>query len=42
VDVETMQREFLEAMDWDLETGKPSKAKLTELGLEDLADALWA
>jgi aldehyde:ferredoxin oxidoreductase len=41
VDVETMQREFFAAMDWDPETGKPSKAKLTELGLKDLADALW-
>lgn len=41
VDVETMQREFFLAMDWDPETGKPSKAKLVELGLESVADALW-
>ena len=29
------------AMDWDLETGKPSKKKLLELGLEDVAREFW-
>ena len=28
-------------MDWDAETGKPSKAKLLELGLDDIAAVLW-
>jgi aldehyde:ferredoxin oxidoreductase len=33
--------EYLEAMDWDIRTGKPSRAKLLELGLEDVAAVLW-
>jgi aldehyde:ferredoxin oxidoreductase len=37
VDEETMDREYLTALDWDLETTKPSKEKLQELGLEDVA-----
>jgi aldehyde:ferredoxin oxidoreductase len=41
VDVDTMVREYLAEMDWDLETAKPSKKKLKELGLEDVARALW-
>ena len=41
VDIETLRREYLQAMDWDLETGKPSKRKLLELGLDDVAEALW-
>ena len=28
-------------MDWDPESGKPSKRKLLELGLKDVAEALW-
>ena len=28
-------------MDWDTATGKPSKAKLLELGLDDIAEVLW-
>jgi len=28
-------------MDWDLKTAKPSKKKLLELGLEDVAKVLW-
>jgi hypothetical protein len=27
--------------DWDPETGKPSKQKLLELGLDDVAADLW-
>ncbi len=42
VDDETMIREYLTAMDWDLKTAKPSKKKLLELGLEDVAKALWS
>ena len=41
VDVNTMVAEYYKAMDWDLETGKPSKKKLLELGLEDVAKELW-
>jgi aldehyde:ferredoxin oxidoreductase len=29
------------AMDWDRKTTKPSKKKLLELGLEDVAKELW-
>jgi len=28
-------------MDWDLNSGKPSKKKLLELGLDDVAQELW-
>jgi aldehyde:ferredoxin oxidoreductase len=31
----------LGALDWDLETMKPSKQKLLELGLKDEAEELW-
>jgi len=41
LDGETMQREFLAACDWDQETCRPSRAKLEELGLEDVARALY-
>jgi aldehyde:ferredoxin oxidoreductase len=41
VDEETLNRDFFAAMDWDLKTAKPSKNKLLELGLEDVAKALW-
>jgi aldehyde:ferredoxin oxidoreductase len=41
VDVATMVAEYYNAMDWDLETGKPSKKKLVGLGLEDVARKLW-
>ena len=41
VDVDTMVAEYYKAMDWDLRTGKPSKKKLLELGLEDVAQDLW-
>lgn len=34
-------KEYFEAMDWDLNTGKPSKVKLLELGLDDVANELW-
>jgi len=41
VDEDTMIKEFLAAMDWDAKTAKPSKKKLLELGLEDVAKDLW-
>jgi len=42
LDVETLEREFLEACDWDRETCRPSRAKLEELGLRDVADVLYS
>lgn len=33
--------DYLELMDWDRATAKPSRAKLVELGLDDIADILW-
>jgi aldehyde:ferredoxin oxidoreductase len=41
VDEETLDSEYLDAMDWDLKTAKPSKKKLLALGLGDVAEALW-
>ncbi|UCD22414.1 MAG: aldehyde ferredoxin oxidoreductase, partial [Chloroflexota bacterium] len=41
VDEDTMIKEYLTVMDWDLKTAKPSKKKLLELGLEDVARELW-
>jgi aldehyde:ferredoxin oxidoreductase len=38
---EEIYDEYLELMDWDLANGKPSKAKLLELGLDDIAEVLW-
>ncbi len=40
VDEETLDREYLSAMDWDLKTTKPSRKKLEELGLEDVAQEI--
>jgi len=41
VDEDTMVKEYLAAMDWDPQTAKPSKKKLQELGLEEVAQELW-
>jgi aldehyde:ferredoxin oxidoreductase len=41
IDMETLAKDYLAAMDWDLNTAKPSKKKLLELGLKDVAEALW-
>jgi aldehyde:ferredoxin oxidoreductase len=40
-DLEGMLFAYYEARGWDEKTGKPSKAKLMELGLEDVAKDLW-
>lgn len=40
LDTETLEKDFLEACDWDTETCKPSKAKLESLGLPEVAAAL--
>jgi aldehyde:ferredoxin oxidoreductase len=42
LDGATMEKEFLQACDWDSETARPSRAKLEELGLKDVADVLYA
>jgi aldehyde:ferredoxin oxidoreductase len=42
LDTETLEREFLETCDWDRQTCRPSRAKLEELGLKDVADVLYA
>ena len=41
IDEDTLIKEYLAAMDWDLKTAKPSKRKLLELGLADVAQELW-
>jgi aldehyde:ferredoxin oxidoreductase len=41
IDQDAINREFLEAMDWDLKTTRPSRKKLLELGLDDIAETLW-
>lgn len=40
-DIQGMLYAYYEARGWDLETGKPSRQKLVEVGLEDLAKELW-
>ena len=41
VDEATIDREFCEAMSWDVKTAKPSKQRLTELGMADIAAELY-
>lgn len=41
LDEERMCKEYLTVMDWDLESAKPSRKKLEELGLEDVANVIW-
>ncbi len=40
-DLETMKNEFYEVMDWDNETGRPSRRRLESLGLKQAADMLY-
>jgi aldehyde:ferredoxin oxidoreductase len=40
-DIEGMLFGYYEARGWDVETGKPTKEKLVELGLDDVAKELW-
>ncbi len=42
VDGATLEREYLQACDWDPETATPSRRKLESLGLADIADAIGA
>jgi aldehyde:ferredoxin oxidoreductase len=41
IDEETLVKEYLKEMDWDLKTARPSEKKLKELGLGDIAGALY-
>jgi aldehyde:ferredoxin oxidoreductase len=41
VDFTTLRNDYLVARDWDINSSKPSKEKLLELGLDDVAKALW-
>ncbi|MFC1998972.1 aldehyde ferredoxin oxidoreductase C-terminal domain-containing protein [Chloroflexota bacterium] len=40
VDIDARLAEYLAAMDWDQKTGVPSKAKLKQLGMADVAAEL--
>jgi aldehyde:ferredoxin oxidoreductase len=39
--LEKLRTEYLQAMDWSLDSAKPSKKKLTSLGLDDIASDLY-
>ncbi len=41
LDRERLNRDFLRAMQWDEQTGAPTKKKLIELGLEHIAEELY-
>jgi aldehyde:ferredoxin oxidoreductase len=41
LDEKTLDRDFCLAMDWDVETAKPNKKKLIELGMPEVAQELW-
>ncbi len=42
LDTELLETDFLKACDWDLQTCKPSEAKLRAVGLPEVAAALYA
>jgi aldehyde:ferredoxin oxidoreductase len=39
LDVDSLAREYRQAMGWDAESGKPDDATLEKLGLRDLVEA---
>ena len=41
-DLQRMLSAYYEARGWDKESGKPTREKLIELGLEDIAQDLWS
>jgi aldehyde:ferredoxin oxidoreductase len=41
VDFNTLLKDYFAVRGWDVNTGTPTKNKLLELGLEDVAKALW-
>jgi aldehyde:ferredoxin oxidoreductase len=40
-DIEAMLSAYYQARNWDTETGKPSREKLIELALDEVANDLW-
>jgi len=41
LDEKELHKEYYEAMGWDVNTGKPSKKALLELGMDSVAKVLW-
>ncbi|MDY6965558.1 MAG: aldehyde ferredoxin oxidoreductase family protein [Halobacteriota archaeon] len=41
VDVKSMAKDYYKAMQWDWDSGRPKKERLLELGLEEIAEALY-
>ncbi len=41
-DIDLLVRDWYREMDWDIHTGRPSRRKLEELGLDDVAEALYS
>ena len=41
IDLEAQAKDYLRAMDWDVDTAVPSEKRLRELGLEDVVEVLW-
>ena len=41
IDIDTLKKRYFEYVDWDLETGLPSKDKIVDLGLEKLLGDLY-
>ena len=39
--LDAMLDEVYEALGWDKATGKPTPEKLRQLGLDDVAEAIW-
>jgi aldehyde:ferredoxin oxidoreductase len=42
IDIETMSNEFFREMQWDPTSGRPSRARLIELGLDYVAEQIHA
>jgi len=40
-DIEGMLSAYYETRGWDVRTGRPTKQKLIELGMSDIANDLW-
>jgi len=41
LDLDTMKKNFFEAYDWDVKTGKPSKERLEKLGLNEVVKDIY-
>jgi aldehyde:ferredoxin oxidoreductase len=40
-DIDAMLASYYDVRGWDVETGRPSREKLSELGMDDVAGDLW-